>query len=214
MLKYRYKAYVKSTKEQAVDMAINGSGIRDTSRVLGISKSTVISTLKNTESRLVQVNPNIKALAPEGYSKVSVCLACEEAEIDEQWSFVSKKSNQRWLWYAIDHATNTVLAYAFGRRKDEVFKKLKVLLAPFNIKRFYTDDWGAYERHIDREKHEVGKRNTQKIERKNLNFRTWVKRLARKTICFSKLEKMHDIVIGLLINKLEFGVDIHAKSKV
>ena len=91
---------------------------------------------------------------------------------------------------------------------------LEVLLAPFNIKRFYTNDWGAYERHIDREKREVGKRNTQKIERKNLNFRTWVKRLARKTICFSKLEKMHDIVIGLLINKLEFGVDIHAKSQV
>ena len=91
MLKYRYKAYVKGTKEQAVDIAINGSGIRDTSRVLGISKSTVISTLKNTESRLVQVNPNIKALAPDGHSKVSVCLACEEAEIDEQWSFVSKK---------------------------------------------------------------------------------------------------------------------------
>ena len=48
------------------------------------------------------------------------------------------------------------------------------------------------------------------IERKNLNFRTWIKRLARKTICFSKLEKMHDIVIGLLINKVEFGVDIYA----
>jgi len=31
-----------------------------------------------------------------------------------------------------------------------------------------------------------------------------------KTICFSKLEKMHDIVIGLLINKVEFGLDIHA----
>ncbi|MFK0569930.1 IS1 family transposase [Endozoicomonas sp.] len=58
--------------------------------------------------------------------------------------------------------------------------------------------------------HEIGKRNTQKIERKNLNFRTWIKRLARKSICFSKLEKMHDIDIGLLINALEFGVDIYA----
>jgi len=70
------------------------------------------------------------------------------------------------------------------------------LLEPFNIKRFYTDDWGAYERHIPAEKHEIGKRNTQKIERKNLNLRTWIKRLARRTICFSKLKKMHDIVIG------------------
>ena len=31
-----------------------------------------------------------------------------------------------------------------------------------------------------------------------------------ETICFSKTEKMHDIVIGLLINKIEFVLDIHA----
>jgi len=34
--------------------------------------------------------------------------------------------------------------------------------------------------------------------------------LSRKTICFSKSEEMHDITIGLLINKVEFGLDIHA----
>jgi IS1 family transposase len=135
---------------------------------------------------------------------------CEAAELDEQWSYVREKSNQRWLWHAVDHATNTVLAYVFGRRKDDVFKELKALLEPFNISCYYTDDWGAYERHLDPETHEIGKTNTQKIERKNLNFRTWIKRLARRTICFSKLEKMHDIVIGLLINKVEFGRDIHA----
>lgn len=137
-------------------------------------------------------------------------MTCEESEVDEQWSYVGDKSNQRWLWHAVDHKTNTVLAYVFGRRKDLVFKKLKKLLEPFGIKRYYTDDWGAYERNLDPNKHEIGKRNTQKIERKNLNFRTWIKRLNRKTICFSKLEIMHDTVIGLLINKVEFGLDIHA----
>jgi insertion element IS1 protein InsB len=73
------------------------------------------------------------------------------------------------------------------------------------------DDWDAYERDLDTVKHEVGKRNTQKIERKNLNLWTWIKRLTRKTICFSKSVVMHDTVIGLLINKVEFGIDIHAK---
>jgi IS1 family transposase len=34
-----------------------------------------------------------------------------EAEMDEQWSYMGKKSEQRWLWSAIDHATSTVLAY-------------------------------------------------------------------------------------------------------
>jgi insertion element IS1 protein InsB len=136
--------------------------------------------------------------------------ACLEAELDGQWSFVGDKSNQRWLWYAVDHATNTVLAYVLGKRKDTVFQDLKALLAPFNISRYYTGDWGAYGRHLDVGMHEVGKRNTQKIGRKNLNFRTWIKRLARRSICFSKLEEMHDIVIGLLINKVEFGRDIYA----
>ena len=74
----------------------------------------------------------------------------------------------------------------------------------------YTDNWGTYERHLETKKHKIGKHNTQKIERKNLNFRTWIKRLTHKTICFSKLEVMHDTVIGLLINKVEFGLDIHA----
>ena len=80
------------------------------------------------------------------------------------------------------------------------------MLRPYNIKKFYTDDWGAYTRHIDDEKHEIGKRNTQRIERKNLTIRTRIKRLARKTICFSKSEIIHDIVIGLFINFHEFGL--------
>ena len=77
-----------------------------------------------------------------------------------------------------------VLAYARGTRRDEVFLQLKALLLPFGIHR-YTDDWGAYKRHLDTLKHEVGKQNTQKIENKHLNLRTRIKRLARRTICFS-----------------------------
>ena len=209
MLKYRYRAYEPGIKEKMIDMAINGSGVRDTGRVLKIDKNTVINTLKNKANSLVQVNPRISELSASGELSVRLEEAEREAELDEQWSYVGNKSNQRWLWYAVDHATNTVLAYMFGKRKDEVFKKLKALLEPFGIRRYYTDDWGAYERHLDADKHEVGKRNTQKIERKNLNFRTWIKRLVRKTICFSKLELMHDTVIGLLINKVEFGLNIY-----
>lgn len=135
-----------------------------------------------------------------------------DVEIDEQWSYVGNKSEQRWLWYAIDHATKVILAYVFGRRTDDVFIQLKALLDPFNIKQFYTDDWGAYARHLDETKHCIGKRNTQNIERKNLNLRTRIKRLTRKTICFSKSPIMHDTVIGLFINKVEFGRDIYGKT--
>ena len=54
----------------------------------------------------------------------------------------------------------------------------------------------------------IGKKNTQRIERKNLTLRTRIKRLCRKTICYSKCQVMHDIVIGLVINILEFGVGV------
>ncbi len=109
---------------------------------------------------------------------------------------------------AIDHLTGQVLAYTFGQRKDEVFLKLKNLLEPFGIKKYCTDGWGAYERHLFLEEHEVGKRKTQRIERKHLTLRTRIKRLARKTICFSKTEEMHDLVIGLFINHYEFGLNV------
>jgi hypothetical protein len=45
----------------------------------------------------------------------------EEAELDEMWSVVEKKSHQRWLWHAIDHQTGVVLAYVLGARQDDVF---------------------------------------------------------------------------------------------
>lgn len=63
-------------------------------------------------------------------------------------------------------------------------------------------------RHIDPEKHVVGKGNTWRIERKHLTLRTRIKRLARRTICFSKSILMHDTVIGLFINGFEFGMAV------
>ena len=46
ILEYSYNAHVPGVKDKIVEMALNGSGIRDTSRVLGISPTTVIETLK------------------------------------------------------------------------------------------------------------------------------------------------------------------------
>ena len=97
------------------------------------------------------------------------------SELDEMWSYVRCKANLRWLWHAMDHHTGAVLAYGVGRRQDHVFLQLKALLAPFGITRFYTDGWGACERHIGAEQHAIGKEHTQKV------------------------------VIGLFINRYEFG---------
>ena len=86
--------------------------------------------------------------------------------------------------------------------------QLKALLEPFGIHRCYTDGWGAYRRHLDPRQHVVGKRRTQQLERKHLTLRTRIKRLVRKTICFSKSIQMHDLLIGLFINRFEFGLAV------
>jgi IS1 family transposase len=153
------------------------------------------------EARLAEIEPT--------QTIIQLCQWQEvEAEVDEMWSFVQSKEQQRWLWHAIDHTTGEVLAYVLSDHKDTAFVQLKTLLEPFGITQFFTDDWGAYQRLLHPAFHTVGKANTQTIERKHLTLRTRIKRLARKTICFSKSVRLHDVVIGLFINRYEFRVSI------
>jgi insertion element IS1 protein InsB len=89
-------------------------------------------------SSLKQLNPDqIKA-------EIQLDLLTEkldgpESEIDETWSYVARKSNPRWLWCAIDSHRGKILAYIFETRKDKVFLRLKALLEPFGITKFYPD---------------------------------------------------------------------------
>ncbi len=125
--------------------------------------------------------------------------------MDEMWSFVHDKSQQYWLWRAIDHNSGVPLAYCFGTREHKYLDELRVLLSPFKINIVYSDDNFAYKKHITESKVITGKRNTQRIERKHLSLRTWCSRLVRKGIRFSKSHLMHKTVIGLVINHRLFG---------
>ena len=200
---YIYRAYEPGVKAHIADMAVNGSGIRDTARVLGIGKGTVISELKKRAAEVVNTNPPIGP--PEIAEGVRHLFDFpRDVQIDEQWSYVGNKGKQRWLWSAIDAATGCVLSFVFGPRTNETLEKLLSNLKVFNIRTYYTDDLQSYSSLIPKEKHVIGKQYTQKIENRFLSVRTRIKRLARKTICFSKSEKLHDTVIGLFINRYCF----------
>lgn len=130
--------------------------------------------------------------------------------MDEMWSRVYCKNTPCWLWHAINHDNGEVVAYIFGTRKHDMLWKLLELLATLNIEieAVYSDNNFAYHKAIPHKILRTGKKNTQKIERKHLTFRTRLKRLARKTICYSKSLEMHMILFGLLINVLEFGLQL------
>jgi transposase-like protein len=46
LLRYHNTGWEPAVKQQIVDMALKGSGIRDTARMLGVSPTTVTTTLK------------------------------------------------------------------------------------------------------------------------------------------------------------------------
>ena len=127
-----------------------------------------------------------------------------DAEADEFRSYVGYKKNRRWTWYAAERSGGAILAWHNGRRTDKNCSVLMEKLSVFSVTRYYTDDRQSYRKYIPSEKHVIGKADTRRIERRNLNFRTHIKRLHRKTICFSKDEKIHDNVIGMYINRYYF----------
>jgi len=201
---YTYNACEPNTRSEIYFQTINGSGVRAIARNLGIAKDTVISTLRSFDSSLWYVNHSYLERIKSDNVVIEI-VSATEVEMDEMWSFVHDKSQQYWLWWAIDHNTGEPLAFHFGTRKYKNLDELLKLLQPFGITKVYADDNLAYGSRIDEDFLVTGKRNTQKIERKHLSLRTWCSRLVRKGIRFSKRHDMHRIVVALIINFWFFG---------
>lgn len=107
-------------------------------------------------------------------------------EVDELWSFIGNKTNVTWITYTIERETKSVIDFFVGSKSKENIKPLidKILL--LNPKRIYTDRLNIYPGLIPKEVHKRFQYCTNKIERMNLTLRTHIKRLSRKTICFSR----------------------------
>jgi IS1 family transposase/transposase-like protein len=182
---YTYQGCRPEVRHLIVPMTLNGSGIRDITRVLGVSINTVLKTIKQAAANISEPRPPRRVT---------------DLQVDEMWSFVGKKANQRWLWYGFDAARKQIIAWQTGRRTDATCERLMGKLSGCQVLRYCTDEWESYEKLLPVERHWVGKEATQSIERQNLNFRTHLKRYQRKTICFSKSEPMHDAVTKLYID--------------
>ena len=105
------------------------------------------------------------------------------------------------MFYAWEPQLRRIIAHVFGRRSTETLKKLLKQLRAFKLSYYCTDNWKPYTLNLANEKHVIGKRFTQRIERHNLTLRTRLKRLARKTICYSRSVELHDKVIGEFISR-------------
>jgi hypothetical protein len=74
-------------------MVTNGNGVRDTSRILKVSQSTVIRTIKKT---LAEINPYLLDLAEQNRLEQLDVHISYAVEMDEFWSFVGSRKHRRW----------------------------------------------------------------------------------------------------------------------
>ena len=134
-------------------------------------------------------------------------------ELDELWSFVTKKTNQAWIWIALCRQTRQVVAYTIGDRSQATCHCLWEAIPPvYRAGHCFTDFWSAYQAVIPEEQHTaVGKETgeTAHVERWNNTLRQRLARFVRKTLSFSKSLGMHDACLKLFLYRynLERAMD-------
>jgi insertion element IS1 protein InsB len=131
-------------------------------------------------------------------------------ELDEVWSFVLKKTNQRWLWTALCRRTRQIVAFVIGDRSDETCHRLwEQIPQAYRQCQSYSDLWAAYSKVLPEETHHsVGKDSgqTNHMERWNNTLRQRNARYVRKTLSFSKSDFYHELVTRIFIVKYNAGL--------
>jgi insertion element IS1 protein InsB len=167
---YSYKAYYQDINLNIVKLTKEGVGIRSTARLLNISPTTLLSRIITIARNIVQ--PTI----PKNKSY----------EVDEMRTFIKRKDKLIWIAYALEQETKKVVSFNVGRRTNKTLSKIITSLELSEAKKIVTDKLKNYKYLIKKEIHSTKHRGINHIERKNLNIRTHLKRLNRRTICFSR----------------------------
>jgi IS1 family transposase len=121
------------------------------------------------------------------------------------WSFVLKKANKRWIWLALCRATRQVVAYAIGDRSQATCRTLwERIPAAYRAAQCFTDFWDAYPVVIPDKQHtavDKASGETAHVERWNNTLRQRLGRFVRKTLSFSKSDRMHELCLQLFLHR-------------
>ena len=167
---YVYQAYKPDTDKNIIQFTKEGLGIRSTSRILRISTTTLLK-------RIVSIAKNInQPIISKGKSY----------EVDEMRIYVRQKQNFIWLVYALEKDSKKIVSFNVGKRTSKTLSRVLDTLKLSAAKKIFTDKLKNYKYLIDSKMHSVKRFGTNHIERQNLTLRIHLKRLNRRTICFSK----------------------------
>ena len=125
-------------------------------------------------------------------------------ELDEAWSFVGRRSNKRWLWVALCRRTRQVVAFVIGDRSAQTCARLWAKIPEgYHRRQSFSDFWKSYRPVFEKDPtHEQVAKDSGELAHVERFFGTVRQRLARyvrKTLSFSKSERMHHLVTKLFI---------------
>lgn len=172
---YCKRAYELDINSRIAQLLIEGISMRGIARVLKISTATVMQRIKCIAKAIVR---------PRSHIKHGIY------EVDEMWTYIGNKTNTIWVMYVFDRKAKTVVDFKIGSRTKANLQALIDSIVPRIPQKICTDGLNIYQSLIPSAIHRIGLTYTRHIERHNLNLRTHLKRLSRKTICFSKSKEM------------------------
>lgn len=178
---YSYNACLPEINSRIILYIKEGLGIRSIARILKIATTTLLKRIIQIANMVVQ---------PIIQNKKSY-------EVDELCTFIKQKSNRIWIVYALDKETKEVVSFSVGNRTNLTLKKVINTLFDYAPKVIYTDKLRNYKSLISSAIHKTTRFGTNHIERKNLTLRTHLKRLNRKTICFSRKELFLEAILKI-----------------
>ena len=182
---YTYQAYKPDIDNNIIQFTKEGLGIRSTARVLQISTTTLLK-------RIIAIARNIhQPIISKG----------KTYEVDEMCTYIKHKRNFIWLVYALEKDSQNVVSFTVGKRTNKTLSRVLDSLKLSEAKKIFTDRLKNYRYLIDEQLHCVKRFGTNHIERKNLTLRTHLKRLNRRTICFSK-----SLVLLISVLKIYFWI--------
>jgi insertion element IS1 protein InsB len=187
---YVYIGCQRFISNQVGILVREGCGIRSIGRILKISCTTVINRIKNIAKSTIRPFPILQG---------------KEYEVDEMRTYIGNKKRLYWVVYALRKDNKEVIDFKVGKRNSKTLQRVLDTVHLSEAKKIHTDKLSLYKNLIPTALHSTTQYNINHIERKNLSIRTHLKRLARKTICFSRSKEMLEACLRIYFWGYDFN---------
>lgn len=158
---------------KVVQLVREGCGIRSTGRILNVSTATIIRNIQTIADHIV---PPVNIPFNGTY------------QVDELHTYVGNKKKEICIIFSWNNELKRAFSLCVGTRSKANLRMVTDPLVAAGA--INTDRYSGYVGVVPKKIHTTIKRRNNHIERQNLNLRTHLKRLNRRTICFSKSAAM------------------------